>query len=113
MLVSILHRVTGVAMALGGTFAFVWFLAAQAAGPAAYATWHWFFAELAGGAIGYVFGIGLSWAFFQHMSSGVRHWIMDVGAGYELRANKRGAMAAMVVAAVLTVLFWAYLLGVK
>ena len=113
MLVSILHRATGTAMALAGTIGFVWWLAAQATGPAAYATWLWFFTELAGGAIGYVVAIGLSWAFFQHMSSGVRHWILDVGAGYELKANKTGAMVTMVVSVVLTIVFWAYILGVK
>ena len=113
MLVSILHRATGTAMALAGTVGLVWWLAAQAAGPAAYATWLWFFRELAGGAIGYVVAIGLSWAFFQHMSTGVRHWILDVGAGYELKTNKTGAMATMVISVLLTVLFWAYILGVK
>jgi succinate dehydrogenase / fumarate reductase cytochrome b subunit len=35
MLVSILHRATGTALAVGGGILFTWWLAAAAAGPAA------------------------------------------------------------------------------
>ena len=29
--------------------------------------------------------IGLTWAFFQHLLSGIRHLVMDSGAAFELR----------------------------
>jgi succinate dehydrogenase / fumarate reductase cytochrome b subunit len=47
------------------------------------------------------------------MASGVRHFILDTGAGYELKGNKRGAMATMVFAIVATIIFWAFMLGAK
>ena len=32
--------------------------------------------------LGYVVGIGLTLALFQHMASGLRHFVLDTGAGY-------------------------------
>ena len=110
MTVSILHRATGDGMATVGTVLIVWWLAALAGGAQSYATFHYVFAEFAGGALGYLFGIGLTLSFFQHLASGVRHLVMDTGAGYELRGNKRGAMGTMVFSVAAAAAFWAYLL---
>lgn len=110
MLVSILHRVTGNGLALVGAVLMVWWLAAAAAGADAYADFYWLFFELWGGAIGYVFGIGLTLSLFQHMASGVRHLVLDTGAGYELKRNKTGAKLTMVASVLATVALWAYLL---
>ena len=57
-----------------------------------------------------VVAIGLSWALFQHLANGVRHLFLDMGAGYELRTNKRGALATIAFALVATVALWAYIL---
>lgn len=115
MLVSILHRVTGVGIALVGLPLFLWWLVALASGPERYAGFVDTFTVKAGGLniLGYVIGVGLSFAFFQHMMSGLRHLVMDTGAGFELKLNKIFAMLTMVGSAVLTLLFWAYLLGGK
>ena len=113
MMVSITHRVTGSGMATVGTVLLVWWLVAISGGPASYGGFVHFFSELWGGVCGYLFGIGLSWAFFQHMASGVRHLVLDTGAGYELRTNKRGAWLTYAFAVVATAGFWFYLLGVK
>ena len=110
MTVSILHRATGDGMATVGTVLLVCWLAALSGGPASYAPFHWLFAEALGGAIGYLFGIGLTLSLFQHIGTGVRHFFLDAGANYELRGNKRGAVATMVFAVVATAVFWAYLL---
>jgi len=109
MLVSILHRVTGVGMSTVGATVLVWWLAAIAGGEGAYATFRHVFMEWAGGALGYLIGIGLTLTFFQHMASGIRHLVMDTGAGFELKRNKMGAVATMIVSVTLTVLFWLYL----
>ena len=109
MLVSILHRVTGSGLATVGALALVWWLAAAATGEEAYET----FTGWATSWIGIVIGVGLSWAFFQHTLSGIRHLIMDIGAGYELSTNKFWANMTMVGSLVLTILLWAYILGVK
>ena len=106
MLVSILHRVTGDGMAFVGLAVLLWWLGALASGPEAYA----FFAEQAGSWYGMVVLVGLSWAFFNHMTSGLRHFVMDVGAGYELDVNKAWSVATPVIGIALTAAFWALLL---
>lgn len=113
MTVSILHRVTGSGMATVGTVILVWWLLAIAGGPASYATFHAVFGEWAGGALGYLFGIGLTLSFFQHLATGVRHFFLDVGANYELRSNKTGAVATMIFSVLATVVVWVYILGFK
>jgi succinate dehydrogenase / fumarate reductase cytochrome b subunit len=112
MLVSILHRATGSGMATVGTLLFVWWVTAAASGKDAYGVFlSWFTGDWAW--LGYLLGVGLSWAFFQHMANGVRHLFMDIGANFELKANKTSAVATMVFAALATLVFWAYILGGK
>lgn len=102
MLVSILHRATGTGMAIGAGLGFIWWLVAAATGPEAYAT----FLMVATSWFGYLVAIGLTWAFFQHMFSALRHFVMDIGAGYELKTNKMAALATMVGAVVVTLAIW-------
>ena len=122
MLVSILHRVTGTALAIGGGLIFTWWLTAAAISPAAYATfYHWIVdadaasphesAQAIVGLLAKLVGVALTWAFFQHMASGVRHLMLDTGAGYELKVNKLGAMMTMVFSVVATLVFWAVVMG--
>jgi succinate dehydrogenase / fumarate reductase cytochrome b subunit len=113
MVVSILHRITGDGMATVGTVVLVWWLAAIAAGRESYHTFTHVFGEFAGGALGYLFGIGMTLCFFQHMATGIRHFFLDAGAGYELKVNRAGSIATMVFSVVATVLVWAYIVGVK
>lgn len=115
MTVSILHRVTGDGMAVVGSVLLVAWLASAAAGEASYAAFTDLFTYSDGSlnAVGYLFGIGLTASFFQHMASGIRHLVLDTGAGYELRANKRGAQATFVFSLLATLAFWAYLIGGK
>ncbi len=103
MLVSILHRVSGDGMALVGLFVLLWWLGALASGPAYYGH----FSEWMTSPLGYVVLVGLSWAFFNHMMSGLRHFVMDIGAGYELDTNKFWSIASPLIAIVLTAGFWA------
>jgi len=109
MAVSILHRVTGTGLATLGAAAFVWWLVAAATGPEAYADfagwamWRW----------SLLIWVPLSWAFFQHLLSGLRHFVMDMGAGYELQTNKFWAVMTLAGSLVLTSLFWLYLAMVR
>ncbi|MCL6252091.1 succinate dehydrogenase, cytochrome b556 subunit [Altererythrobacter sp. KTW20L] len=103
MLVSILHRAAGDGMALVGLPVLVWWLAAMAGGASSYAR----FMDHAMSWYGIVVLIGLSWAFFNHMSSGLRHFVLDMGAGYELETNKRFSVVSVISGVVLTVAFWA------
>ena len=106
MLVSILHRVSGDGMALVGLPLLLWWLGALASGPEAYAD----FTGWVTTPVGYVVLVGLTWAFFNHMSSGIRHFVLDIGAGYELRVNKTGAFLSIISGLVLAAAFWAAIL---
>ncbi len=54
--------------------------------------------------------VGLSWAFFTHMMSGLRHFVLDIGAGYELDTNKTWSILSPVLGILLTAAFWAAIL---
>jgi succinate dehydrogenase / fumarate reductase cytochrome b subunit len=107
MVVSILHRITGAGLSIVGLAVLTWWLMAIAGGGDSYAT----FVKAATHWLGTVILIGLTWAFFQHLFSGIRHLLMDTGMGYELKANKAGANATIVGSIIATALVWAYWLG--
>ncbi|MFQ5972691.1 MAG: succinate dehydrogenase, cytochrome b556 subunit [Alphaproteobacteria bacterium] len=102
MVLSGLHRITGVALTVG-TLLLVWWLAAAAAGPEAYA--------LAQGFIGSVIGrlllFGWTVALFYHLLNGVRHLAWDTGWGFDLRTGYRSGLVVIVLTVVLTVVSWA------
>jgi succinate dehydrogenase / fumarate reductase cytochrome b subunit len=103
MLVSIVHRVTGQGLSFVGIPVLLWWLGALVTGPEAYGK----FVDVADSPIGYIVLIGLSWAFFTHLCSGLRHFVLDVGANYELGSNRRGSIASLVISILLTIGFWA------
>ena len=109
MLISILHRATGIALSVAGLAILTWWLIAIAEGPEAYAK----FVKMATHPVGLVVLIGVTWSFFQHLLSGIRHLVMDTGAGFELDTNKRFAILTLVGSVLLTALLWAYFLGVR
>jgi succinate dehydrogenase / fumarate reductase cytochrome b subunit len=109
MVVSILHRATGIALSIAGLAVLTWWLMALAKGPDAYAT----FEKASHHPLGLVVLIGLTWSFFQHLLSGIRHLSMDTGAAFDLGVNKTFAVLTIVGSVVLTALLWAWLLGVR
>ncbi|ABD26184.1 succinate dehydrogenase subunit C [Novosphingobium aromaticivorans DSM 12444] len=117
MLVSILHRITGNGLAFAGLGLLLWWVGALASGPESYQTFlDWVWVGSAGGIqavtaiLGKIVLVGLSWAFFQHAASGIRHLILDIGAGYELDANARWSSLTIVISVLLTIAFWAFVL---
>jgi len=106
MLVSILHRVTGNGMAFVGLPILLWWLGALASGPESYAT----FQSVMGHPLGMVVLIGVSWAFFNHMTSGLRHFVLDIGAGYELDLNRTWSVVSPLIGIALTAAFWVAIL---
>lgn len=107
MLVSIVHRMTGAALALAGLAVLTWWLIAIAGGNDAYAD----FTKAASHPAGLAVLVGLTWAFFQHLLSGIRHLVMDTGACLELDTNKRFAILTLLGSLVLTLLIWVPVLG--
>jgi succinate dehydrogenase / fumarate reductase, cytochrome b subunit len=108
MVVSILHRATGVALSSAGLAILTWWLCAIINGADAYAD----FTKAATSPVGLIVLIGLTWSFFQHLLSGIRHLVMDSGAAFELGVNKTFAILTIVGSVLLTAVTWVYLLGV-
>jgi succinate dehydrogenase / fumarate reductase, cytochrome b subunit len=109
MAVSILHRATGTALSIAGLALLTWWLVAVAQGQDAYER----FGAAARHPVGILVLIGLTWSFFQHLFSGIRHLVMDTGGNFELGANKRSAVLTIVASVVLTAAVWFYVLGVQ
>ena len=108
MAASIIHRVTGAGLSIVGLAVLTWWLLALSGGTESYDA----FTKTAGSVIGKIVLIGLTWAFFQHLFSGIRHLVMDTGAAFELGINKTFAILTVVGSVVLTAAVWFYLLGV-
>jgi succinate dehydrogenase / fumarate reductase, cytochrome b subunit len=107
MIVSILHRATGIALSIAGLSILSCWLMALALGPDAYAT----FEKASHHPIGVIILVGVTWSFFQHLLSGVRHLVTDTGAAYELDINKTSAVLTIVGSILLTILLWVWFLG--
>jgi succinate dehydrogenase / fumarate reductase cytochrome b subunit len=107
MLVSILHRATGIALSFAGLAILTWWLVALSQGADAYAQ----FSEAMQHPLGLIVLVGITWSFFQHLFSGLRHLVMDTGAIFELNVNKSSANLTILASVICTVALWAYLLG--
>lgn len=113
MAISILHRITGNALAVAGGLLLIWWLVSAAGGEASYAKFIDCMTSDAGGLNWFplIVLVGLSWSFFQHLFSGIRHFVLDTGAGYDLKINRTGSILAMAAAILATAALWAYILG--
>ena len=107
MVVSILHRATGIALSVAGLAVLSWWLMALAKGGDSYEK----FERAAHGPIGLIVLIGLTWSFFQHLLSGIRHLFMDAGQAFELGVNKASAVLTIVGSVLLTAALWLWILG--
>lgn len=99
---SILHRITGVALAVGSLLLVYWIIAA-AAGPEAFATAQ----SLIGSFIGRLLLFGWTYALFFHLANGIRHLFWDIGRGFELKTVSVTGWAAVIAALLLTLIAWA------
>jgi len=101
MMMSIAHRVSGAANAVGFLL-LAWWLMAIAAGPDAYAQVSAFFDSLAGRTLLFLF----SWSLIHHMLGGIRHLIWDTGHGLDKLSIEVFAWATIIGSTVLTVVVW-------
>lgn len=111
MAVSIFHRATGFVLATAGMLTFLWWIAAIGGGAESYAHFQKYVVSAGEGATGLqiasnwffrLVALGVTWSFFQHLFSGLRHFILDMGAGYELKANRSWAMMVFIAATLAT-----------
>lgn len=100
-LLSILHRFSGIALAVGSILLAWWPVSVAAGGPLFAAT-HAFIASPIGMLLLFLWSV----AFFYHLCNGVRHLAWDAGYGFELRHAFIGSYAVLMGTVVLTVLAW-------
>jgi succinate dehydrogenase / fumarate reductase, cytochrome b subunit len=101
---SILHRVTGAALALG-LLALSFWLVSLASGPRNYAAATALFAS----PVGLALLIGWTWAFFYHLLNGVRHLFWDAGRGFERTPRHASGWVATAGSLLLTFGAWAWI----
>ncbi|MBW8902767.1 MAG: succinate dehydrogenase, cytochrome b556 subunit [Bradyrhizobium sp.] len=101
MAMSIIHRITGVALYFG-TLLLVWWLIAASSGPGAYSHVQAFTSSF----FGRLVVLGYTWALLHHLLGGIRHFIWDLGYGF--KPNEREALTwiTLVGGIALTVLVW-------
>ncbi len=101
MVMSIMHRITGGALYVG-TLLIVWWLVAAASGEAYFSWVSWFMGTL----IGKLILFGYTWALVHHMLGGLRHFMWDLGYGFDKHFSTKLAKATLVGSICLTVLIW-------
>lgn len=108
MAMSIVHRITGMALYVG-TLLMAWWLIATASGPGAYANIQGFTSSW----IGRVIVFGYTWALLHHMLGGIRHFIWDLGYGFGPSEREWLTRAALIGSITLTIVIWivAYAVG--
>ena len=106
MTLSILHRMTGVALSVG-LIAFVAWLEAIAYDAVPYAA----VTEFMGSFPGQVLLLGWCFSFFFHLSNGVRHLIWDTGRLFEKSQADASAWFVLGATVVMTAAFWLLVRG--
>ena len=102
-MLSILHRITGVALAVG-TLLLIYWLVAAASGAEAFASAQ----ALIGSFFGQLLLFGWTFALFYHLCNGIRHLFWDAGIGLEIETAERSGWAVLVATGVLTLASWIF-----
>lgn len=113
MAISIFHRATGFVLATAGMMTLLWWLSAIGGGSESYSSFQKYVVSAGDDATGLqtaanwffrLLLLSVTYSFFQHLFSGLRHLVLDMGAGYELTANRNWALAAFIAAIFATAL---------
>ena len=102
-LMSITHRITGVALSAGTILLVIW-LGSAAYGPEAYDQ----VSACLASPLGMIVLFGFSCAFYYHLCNGIRHLVWDAGRGFELPTVHRSNKLVILSALVLTAVTWAF-----
>ena len=108
MMMSIMHRITGVALAFGFILLVWWFTAASTSDD---------YFNFVNGFFAHWFGrlvlFGFTWALMHHMLGGLRHFIWDMGRGFALNKVEWLVRANLIGSVLLTILIWLIAYGVR
>lgn len=105
MTMSIMHRITGMALFFG-TLLLAWWLLSAAIGPSYFK----FVNGLATSPIGLLILLGYSWALIHHMIGGIRHLIWDTGKAFSLGAINTLSWLTILGSLTVTAAVWAGIL---
>ena len=105
MMLSIVHRATGLALYFG-TLLLAWWLIAIAQGPQALSLVNGVFAN----PLGKLVMIGYTWALLHHMLGGMRHFVWDTGRGFDLGTVNTLSWLTLIGSLTLTALLWGFAL---
>ena len=100
-MLSIAHRLAGVALALGTPF-LVWWLIAAGSKGGTFGVAQSFF----GSWLGLVLLFGWTFAFFYHLCNGIRHLMWDTGYGLDLRTTYVTGWMVLAASSGLTIIAW-------
>jgi len=105
MLTSVLHRVSGIALAVGSVFVFIW-LCAAASGPETFNAVNGLYASW----FGQLLMFGWTLALFYHLCNGIRHLVWDAGYGFEIKTAETASYVVFAAAIALTIIVWLWAL---
>ena len=108
MMMSIVHRITGVIL-YAGTLLLAWWLLAAASDAGAYGTAAGFLNSI----IGQLVLLGFTWALFHHLLGGLRHFMWDAGYGMDHPAREILAKGTLIGGLALTVVVWIAALSLR
>lgn len=100
---SILHRLTGVALSFGTLLLVLWLVSA-----AYYPVLYYDVQDFMGSILGRLMLLGWTFAFFYHLGNGIRHLFWDMGKGFELETATRSGLAVIAFMIVMTGASWFY-----
>ncbi|MCL1633493.1 succinate dehydrogenase, cytochrome b556 subunit [Luteimonas sp. SX5] len=101
MTMSILHRVTGCALAVGA-FGLAWWLLAMAAGGDHYAN----FAQCLASPLGKFVLFGFTASLVYHLFNGIRHLLWDAGRGFDIPAVYKSGYTVIALSIIVTAALW-------
>jgi len=104
MVMSIFHRLTGVALYFGALL-LAWWLIAAATGPDYFAFVNGLFATWPG----MIVLVGYTWALIHHMLGGLRHFVWDTGTGLDIASVNVLSWSTIVLSVILTACLWYYI----
>jgi len=98
---SILHRLTGLALIAGAVMLVAWFFSLAYSVALANNIYKFFSFS-----IGKLILMAWTFAFSYHFFNGIRHLFWDVGKGFELTDVNKSGMMVVVAALIVTALIW-------
>jgi succinate dehydrogenase / fumarate reductase cytochrome b subunit len=101
MMMSIMHRITGVGLYFGIVL-LVWWLTAASVSESSFD----FVQEFLGHWFGRLLLFGFTWALIHHALGGLRHLLWDTGRGFDLTLIEWLARGNLAGSIVLTLLLW-------